>query len=106
MAEIKETDLGNKIEMKLTLDKFLELLKQQCGQKCQISAIVRNLDVMTFQCLAYNSDSLQDFYFDVLGGLITVYLRIGENIDFEEYLAEVISHLRLMKDNLVPIKRQ
>ena len=106
MAEIKETDLGNKIEMKLTLDKFLELLKQQCGQKCQISAIVRNPDVMTFQCLAYNSDSLQDFYFDVLGGLITVYLRIGENIDFEEYLAAVIGHLRLMKDNLVPIKRQ
>ena len=106
MSEIKEVDLGNKIEMKLTLDKFLELLKQQCGQKCQISAIVRNPDLMTFQCLGYNFNSLKDFYFDVLGGLITVYLRIGENVDFEEYLATVVRHLRLMKDNVAPMKRQ
>ncbi len=92
-------------EEQMTLDEFLDVVKEQYQEGSHISVFVSNPELGTFHFENFPHD-IGITYFDVLTALAILYKGIENNVSFEEFAEKTINHLSEILNDLTPVEIQ
>ena len=92
-------------EEQMTLDEFLNVVKEQYQEGSHISVFVSNPELGTFHFENFPHD-IGITYFDVLTALAILYKGIENNVSFEEFAEKTINHLSEILNDLTPVEIQ
>ncbi|MCD6125051.1 hypothetical protein J7J62_07780 [bacterium] len=92
-------------EEEMTLDEFLDIVKEQYREGSHISVFVSNPELGTFHFENFPHD-IAVTYFDVLTALAILYKGVERNVDFQEFAEKTINHLSELLNDLMPVEIQ
>jgi len=89
----------------MKLKDLLKIIEEKCKDDYHISVMIKSSGLYHFYTSSSSKEeSLYDFFSDILAGLIMVYKKISDSVEFEQFLAELNKQLILMKKTIKEIK--